>query len=296
MFNPGDLETVKSIQSGYRFVPLSTYLGSAPTENPSDLDFPEWNEGAQFTVESFNYIDFMLSLVQPPTEEEEVMKRFARIGLGTDETFELSKFPSEIQESLSKGVQDGLVEMEDFIKMGSSDPLASAKVFGTREFLQTSAQKNYQLEEFYLMRAVAAHTGIYGNSGKEAIYPTYFVDSEGASLDASDNAYTLTFIKDNLPPVSAFWSLTMYDAETQLLIDNPLDRYLLNSTMMDQFIWGDDGSVTIYIQKNSPGSDLEPNWLPAPDGPFYLTLRLYGPEEPALNGEWVNPPLVPLGQ
>ena len=112
------------------------------------------------------------------------------------------------------------------------------------------------------------------------------------ALNAAANSYTLTFDAGALPPVESFWSLTMYDAPTQLFIHNPLDRYLLNSNMIDNFVYGEDGSLTLYIAKESPGAELEPNWLPAPDGPFYAVLRLYGPEKSVLNGEWKNPPLV----
>ena len=101
-----------------------------------------------------------------------------------------------------------------------------------------------------------------------------------------------TFKKGDLPPVKAFWSLTMYDGKTQLLINNPLDRYLLNSPMMDDFVMNNNGSLTIYIQKESPGAALKANWLPAPDGPFYGVLRLYGPEEAALKGDWTTPAMV----
>ena len=134
--------------------------------------------------------------------------------------------------------------------------------------------------------------GIYGNSGEEAIYPTYLADEQGTPLDASKNKYKLTFKKGEFPPVTAFWSLTMYDGKTQLLIDNPLKRYLLNSPMMEQFVLNEDGSLTIYVQKESPGKELESNWLPAPDGPFYVVMRLYGPKKEALEGKWVTPALV----
>jgi hypothetical protein len=100
----------------------------------------------------------------------------------------------------------------------------------------------------------------------------------------------VTFGEDDLPPAKSFWSLTMYDGKTQLFIDNPLDRYLLNSTTMDRYVRGEDGSLTFHISKDSPGEELEPNWLPAPDGPFYLVMRLYGPESDALDGSWTPPP------
>jgi hypothetical protein len=101
----------------------------------------------------------------------------------------------------------------------------------------------------------------------------------------------MTFAKDRLPPVKAFWSLTMYDGRTQLLVDNPLDRYLLNSTMMDQFLRQEDGSIVFHIRSRSPGKELEANWLPAPAHPFYLVMRLYGPEPAALEGNWTPPAL-----
>jgi hypothetical protein len=163
-------------------------------------------------------------------------------------------------------------------------------MLGTREFLLESSRENFGHENQHLIRAAAAHQGIYGNSATEAIYPTYLVDPEGRPYDASTNRYTLTFEERELPPVKAFWSLTMYDAATQLFIANPLDRYLLNSTMLEQFRREDDGSLVLYVQRDSPGPDREANWLPAPDGPFYMVLRLYGPEADALEGEWTPPP------
>ena len=179
--------------------------------------------------------------------------------------------------------------MEAFVEQESSDPLASAKIFGTREFLTTSAVENYGHENFYLMRMMAAHMGLYGNSAAEAIYPTYLTDSDGEPLDASKHNYTLTFTKEQRPPVKSFASLSMYDGQTQLFIHNPLDRYLLNTPMNIQFQIEADESVVFYIQKDSPGAEKEANWLPAPDGPFYIVLRLYGPEDEALEGKWTPP-------
>lgn len=294
LFNPDDLENVKAIQDGYRFEPLSNFLGAEPPAPLPEIDFPGWKEGEQYTAGAFDYIDFMLSLSSIHPDEEELFARFSKIGLGTDDAFDINQFSPEIQKALAEGVEEGFAELEETIKKYTSDPLVSGKIFGTREFLNESAKNNFDLNELFILRMSAAHMGLYGNSAKEAIYPTYRIDSEGNPLDASINNYKLTFAKGDLPPVSAFWSLTMYDGKTQLLVENPLNRYLLNSPMMDDFVFGEDGSLTLYIQKDSPGKELETNWLPTPDGPFYAVLRLYGPEDVALTGEWVNPRMVKL--
>ena len=157
-------------------------------------------------------------------------------------------------------------------------------------------------EQFYkgdwLMRAAAAKGGIYGNDAVEAAYPLTRVDENGETLDGSKHNYTLTFPADGFPPVNAFWSVTMYDGKTQFLIENPINRYLINSPMLPDMKKNEDGSVTLYIQKDSPGADKESNWLPAPDGPIYLAMRLYWPKTeapsilPAGEGTWKPPGIV----
>jgi len=122
-------------------------------------------------------------------------------------------------------------------------------------------------------------------------------DATGAPLDGHTHKYTLTFTAGLYPPVNAFWSVTMYDGKTQLLIENPINRYLINSPMLPSLKKNDDGSLTIYIQKDSPGPDMKSNWLPAPDGPIYLVMRLYWPkvERPSIlppgSGSWEPPPV-----
>jgi hypothetical protein len=292
LFGPDDLSRVEEIQDGYSFQPLSAFLGTeAPPAAPA-IDFPEWIEGSQFDGRSLDYIDFMLSLVEPVAEEQEMFDRFAKIGLGTDGTFELSALSPDIAAAMEEGVKEGFAEIEAFIAENGSDPLLSGKIFGTREFLRQSAQEISGTDDYSILRATAAHTGLYGNSAVEAMYPLYPVDSTDKPLNAAENEYTVTFAEGEFPPVDAFWSLTMYDGATQLFIENPLDRYLLNSTMMEQFRLEDDGSLVLYVQKDSPGPEREANWLPAPDGPFYMVMRLYGPQEAALQGEWTAPPAV----
>ena len=121
--------------------------------------------------------------------------------------------------------------------------------------------------------------------------PLLETDSDGQKLDTAKYRYTITFQPLQLPPVNAFWSVTMYDGKTQLLIANPINRYLINSSMLNNLKRNADGSIKLYLRKDSPGKDHEANWLPAPNGPPYVVMRLYWPKEPALKGAW-KPPAV----
>jgi hypothetical protein len=151
----------------------------------------------------------------------------------------------------------------------------------------------------FLLRAAAATGGIFGNSAVEVVSSVAKHDSNDEPLDASKYSYTITFAAGALPPVHAFWSLTMYDAKTQLLIENPINRYLISSSMLPRMTKNADGSLTLYVQKDSPGEGRESNWLPAPDGPTYVVMRLYWPkkESPSLlplgEGTWKPPAIVP---
>ena len=290
LFAPDDLPRVEEIQRAYAVEPLSAYTGTpAPAPSPSH-DYPVWVEGAQFDARSFEYIDFMLQLLDEPAGAQAALReRMASIGIAGNGDFDLAAVPESVRAALAAGVEDGFAMIETFIKQNAADPLASAKLFGTRAFLEDSARTNYGLDTPNLLRSVAAHQGLYGNSGTEAVYPTYLAMPDGSSMNAAANSYTLAFNNGELPPVKAFWSLTMYDGTTQLFVRNPLDRYLLNSTMLDDFVFAEDGSLILYIGNESPGAELESNWLPAPDGPFYMVLRLYGPKPEVLDGSWTPP-------
>ncbi len=292
LMNENDIENVRAIQDQYHLQTLSEYLGDTKSASTIRNNFMVWNEGDQLTVQAFKYLDLMLNMLTPVDEEKPMMERFAKLEIGTGEGFNINKFDAEIQDSIKAGVKAGFTEIETFIAKISADPLVSAKIFGTRSFLEESANKYYSGKNMYLLRAVAAHLGLYGNSGHEAIYPTYLMEAPGVPFNASENNYTLTFKEGEMPPVKSFWSLTMYDGITQLLVDNPLNRYLLNSSMEKDFVYAKDGSLTLYIQKDSPGKELEANWLPTPNGPFYCVLRLYGPKQEALTGTWKNPPML----
>jgi hypothetical protein len=151
----------------------------------------------------------------------------------------------------------------------------------------------------WLLRAAGAKAGIYGNDAEEATYPLAKALPSGEPLDGSKNNYTLTFPAGQFPPVNAFWSVTMYDGKAQLLIENPINRYLINSPMLPGMKTNADGSLALYIQNKSPGADRESNWLPAPNGEIYLVMRLYWPktEPPSIlppgSGTW-KPPAIAL--
>lgn len=293
MFDADDIVRVGAIMDDYSLQPLSAFLGTEAPEQPAIPEFPKWVEGVQFDERLFAYLDFMMDIMVEPLEGEEALwERLAKIGIGPGTDFDFDTLPEDIQLALVEGTKEGFAQIGQFALEVTQDPMASAKVFGTREFLQQSAVESFGHETPYLVRATAGHVGLYGNSAAEAIYPTYMTDSQGNGFDASESDYTLTFAADQLPPVKAFWSLTMYDGATQLFVRNPLERYLLNSTMLDDFTYEDDGSLVLHVSTTSPDGDLENNWLPAPDGPFYMVLRLYGPEEAALKGTWTSPELV----
>jgi hypothetical protein len=150
----------------------------------------------------------------------------------------------------------------------------------------------------WLKRAAGAKGGIYGNDAVEAVYPFTKELANGDVLDGSRHKYAITFPAGQLPPVNAFWSVTMYDGKSQLLIENPINRYLINSPMLQGMKKNADGSLTLYVQKDSPGADKDSNWLPAPNGPIYLVMRLYWPktEAPSVlppgEGTWKPPAIV----
>jgi hypothetical protein len=160
--------------------------------------------------------------------------------------------------------------------------LSSGDLFGTREYLKNN----------YDYRFLGGKLGVYGNSREEALYPSYFIDSKGEKLDAANANYELKFQKGQLPPAGAFWSFTMYDGKSQLLVENPLNRYLINSTMLNSLKYGKDGSLTIYISNKNPGSDKVSNWLPSPSGPFYAMMRIYIPRPEVFDGRWTRPEIV----
>src|ERR1700682_6366857 len=282
LFDPADIENVKKAQAGYKVQPLSAFLGQPAAKAAPAIDFikPLTPAEEKTSPEFFNILNFVLQFCPTVPSEEALMARFARIGVGAGKTFDANKLSPEVKTAIEQGMADAWLAFADLKKDFEEGKLNSGGVFGTRQYLENN----------YLYRMGAAVLGIYGNSKQEALYPTYYVDAAKQKLDGA-NRYTLRFAPGQLPPVNAFWSLTMYDEPQSLLVANPLNRYLINSPMLPQLKRGGDGGLTLIVQNESPGKNKEANWLPAPKGPFSMIMRLYWPKEEAVEGKWKQPPL-----
>ncbi|WP_416674840.1 DUF1254 domain-containing protein [Egbenema bharatensis] len=283
LFNPEDIENVKQIQTGYQVQRLSEFLGAPGPGAASAIDFlkPLPADQQRTSLDFFNILNFVLQFCPTHPSEQELMARFATIGIGVDEPFDVNSLSPELQQALEDGIADAWAAFGENKKANvDTGKLTAADGFGTREFLQNN----------YLFRMTSAALGIYGNSKEEALYPSYYLDSEGQRLNGA-HRYRVRFEPDQLPPAHAFWSITIYELPASLLVANPIDRYLINSPMLPQLKRDDDQGITLYIQNDSPGTDKESNWLPAPTGPFWVTVRLYWPKEEALNGPWKLPPM-----
>jgi hypothetical protein len=284
LFNPDDLDNVKKIQAGYKAEPLSKFLGEPAPKAAPAIDFikPLSPADEKTSPEFFNIVNFILQFCPTNSSETELMARFAKIGVGAGKTFDANSLSPDMKASIEQGMADAWADLEALRKRVDAGEVTSGDMFGTREYLKNN----------YLYRMAAAVLGIYGNSKQEAMYPIYAVDADAKKLDGA-NKYTVRFAAGMLPPVNAFWSLTMYNLPQSLLVANPINRYLLNSPMLPQFVKDADGGLTFYIQNESPGKDKEANWLPAPKGPFFIAMRLYWPKQEALDGRWKQPPMTP---
>ena len=282
LFNPEDMPNVVKIQAGYKVQPLSQYLKQpAPPATPA-VNFPKINKEMVKTG-FFDYLAFALQFAPAEPQEKEIRGKLARLG-------DLAALSQEQKAAVMAGVKEGEAKIKQYLESGQKNinGWKVGSLFGDSAFYNGD----------WLKRAAAAQAGIYGNDAAEAMYPMTKTLANGEPLDGSKHNYTLTFAAGQFPPVNAFWSVTMYDGKSQLLIKNPINRYLINSPMLPNMKKNPDGSLTLYIQKDNPGADKESNWLPAPDGPIYLVMRLYWPktEAPSIlppgEGSWKPPGIV----
>jgi hypothetical protein len=283
LLGPSDLDGVKRIQAGYQVQPLSAFLKQPPPAPAPPIDFvpPLTAEQEKTSPQFFDILNFILRFAPTLPSEKSLRDRFATIGIGPDGSYDPDKLSPEMRAAIEGGMADAWTELKGTQDKVNSGQLSSGDFFGTREMLKDN----------YLYRMAGAVIGIYGNTKEEALYPVFDTDADGAPLTGANN-YTYRFPPSQLPPVNAFWSLTMYQLPQSLLVDNPMNRYLINSPMLDSLVKDPDGGYTFYVQNASPGLDKESNWLPAPQGPFRLVLRLYWPKPDALNGTWKAPQAV----
>jgi len=267
VFGPDDVAAAKAVLAQFKAEPLSAYLGKASTVDTTAPNFPAYNPEKVKGIEFITYLNAFMTDGGIHESENDLFKKFAKIGIAPGKAFD----PSTLDTSIANAIKEGIASAEEKIKEKSTQ-LGERKnrwqmvsgAFGNRETMQGK----------YLTRAAAAYFGLYGNSLEEAYYPETSFDSDNDALDGSKHNYVLHFDKSELPPVKAFWSISMYKLPEQWFSENDIKRYVISSAT-DGLKHNEDGSLDVYIQKENPGEDKVSNWLPAHDGLFSLLARLY---------------------
>jgi hypothetical protein len=277
-----DYAATNALQDQYQLMPLSAW--GKPYTPPASVPLKEGADGETLVNEQvmalkagqfFSNLNRLLATNPPYAEDAPTLKKLRTLGIAPGAPFSTEGLDADVVAALEEGVAQGkaamAAEMKSLGKMVNQWGLTyDMGRYGTK----------------YAYRAAWTFVGIGGNVIEDAFYPLALNDADGEPLSGEHN-YTLTFEKDAWPPADAFWSMTLYDIEGYL-VDNPLDRYAIGDRSGMQP--NTDGSLTIYIQSESPGEDKEANWLPAPKtGPFKLALRLYAPQKSVLNEDWVPP-------
>jgi hypothetical protein len=280
LFNPADIENVRKIQAGYRVETLSKRLRRPPPQPVKVVNFRKVVK-RRLRRNFFQNLAFALQFVPAQFIEAEAHANLAKLGVGPGRTFNFRDLTLREKVAITLGVRAG----ERDVKRAIADSTVvvngwrMAAYFGDRDFYDGN----------WLLRAAAAETDFFGSDPAEAVLSSTRVDDNAEPLDGSKHDYTLTFAPGQLPPVNAFWSLTMYGDKSGLLVKNPINRYLVNSLMLPTMKTNADGGLTIYIRHKSPGAGRNENWLPAPNGPMRLAMRLYWPKtEP--------PSILPVGK
>jgi len=281
---PADYEAVHRVQAGYKVTPLSGWGKAAVpvvgTEDPSiDMKTPP-----KITVDMmpagrfFAYAAEIMKRHPPHITDEPILALMQRIGIERGKSFDIDKVDPAIKAGLERAPKDAQKLMAWKV------PSLARVVNGWS--MNTDTMGVYG--NYYLKRAIVTQLGLGANLPEDAIYPLNLADESGKPLDGT-SAYVLHFDRGATPPVNAFWSITLYDSDG-FQVPNSLNRFAVSSWM--PFTYDADGSLDIYIQNANPGADKEANWLPAPKGPFNLTMRLYAPKIEALTGRWNPPPVT----
>ncbi len=281
---PADYDAVHKIQDGYKITPLSQW-GKEPVAPEFKVDPsvdmktpPKIQVDTMPAAKYFAYAAELLKLQPPHVTDQPILAQLERAGFEVGKSFDLDKADPAVKQAFARAPEDAQKLMA--WKMPTLSRVANGWGMNTDTM---GVYGNY-----YLKRALVAQLGLGANLPEDAIYPLNLADSEGKPLDGS-NAYTLHFDKEQIPPVQAFWSITLYDNDG-FQVANPINRFAVSSWM--PFKFNADGSLDLYFQNQSPGADKEANWLPAPKGPYNLTMRLYAPKSDALTGKWNPPPVV----
>ena len=280
---PSDYDAVHKIQAGYKLTPLSQWgKSSQPTKPKSDptVDMktpPMVQVDTMPAAAYFAYAAELLKLHPAHSTDQPIIAQMKRIGIEPGKSFDISKLDSAVR----KALEAAPAQAQQLMKW----KVATVARVANSWSMNTDTMGVYG--NYYLKRAIVAQLGLGANLPEDAIYPINLADENGKSLDGA-NGYTIHFEKDNTPPVRAFWSVTLYDSDGFQVV-NGLNRFAVSSWM--PFKYNADGSLDLYFQNETPGNDKEANWLPAPKGPFTLTMRLYSPQPDALTGKW-NPPPV----
>src|SRR5574337_92142 len=281
---PADYDAVHKLQAGLKVTPLSQWgKPSAPPPAPFDASVdmktpPKVQVDTMPAARYFGYAAEILKLQPPHLTDQPIVARMKRIGIEPGKSFDLAAADPAVREALETAPRDAQALMAWKVKSltrvvnGWSMNTDTMGVYGN----------------YYLKRAIVAQLGLGANLPEDAIYPLNLGDAAGQPLNGS-NKYTITFDKGATPPTQAFWSITLYDGHGYQ-VANPLSRFALSNWM--PWKTNADGSLDLYFQSESPGPDKEANWLPAPQGPFNLTMRLYAPRPEALTGKWNPPPVT----
>lgn len=281
---PADYDAVHKIQAGFKITPLSEW-GKAPSHVEAKIDpsvdlktSPKVQVDSMSVGKFFAYAAELLKLHPPHITDQPIIAQMRRIGIEPGKSFDIAKLAPEVQAALRTVPQDA----QQLIKW----KLPTVARVANGWSMNTDTMGVYG--NYYLKRALVTQYGLGANLPEDAIYPANLADDTGKPLDGA-NKYTIHFDKATMPPVDAFWSITLYD-EDGFQVANSQNRFAISSWM--PFVFNPDGSLDLYFQNESPGADKEVNWLPAPKGPFTLTMRLYAPRSDALTGKWNPPPVV----
>ena len=279
VFSPMDVEYAETVMTGFQVQSLSKFLGVEVTAKVKVPAIPPYNPEKAKGVEFITYLNAIMADGKIHESEKALFEKFAKIGITPGATFNSEELDEDIKKAIEEGIALAVTKIENQ-KLGEEKngwQLVSG-AFGTREAMQGK----------YLTRAAAAYFGLWGNTLEEAFYPESSVDADNEALDGSKHNYILHFEKDEIPPVKAFWSLSMYKLPEQLFIENEINRYVISSAT-EGLKYNEDGSLDVYIQKKNPGIGKESNWLPAHDGIFSLQARLYWPNPDSLDPLYVMP-------